>query len=260
MEQKDLEVYIEKGMSSRDIAKLLECSQKTIQYWLNKFNLHTNYCKLATTHKCILCNTTNREDFPKKGGKVCKKCKNVLAIQQQKITKATMVDFLGGCCSKCGYSRCSAALEIHHINPETKDDNFRNIRSWSWERIQKELKNCVLLCANCHRELHNTQEDPTILQEVVKETQELLLHTRSVENKKVSGINKHPCKVCKTAIPLYNSYCSDSCQLIGKRKCVHPPKEELEVLIQNNSLVAIGKLFGVSGNAVKKWAKTYKLA
>jgi Zn finger protein HypA/HybF involved in hydrogenase expression len=44
-----------------------------------------------------------------------------------------------------------------------------------------------------------------------------------------------------------------------QRKVNWPSKEELKVLIENNSFVKIGEMYGVSDNAVRKWAKKYEL-
>ncbi len=61
----------------------------------------------------------------------------------------------GGKCELCGYSRCTRALDFHHRNPATKlfaisaDGCTR-----SWERVRKEVEKCILVCANCHREIH----------------------------------------------------------------------------------------------------------
>jgi 5-methylcytosine-specific restriction endonuclease McrA len=44
-----------------------------------------------------------------------------------------------------------------------------------------------------------------------------------------------------------------------KRKVVRPSKEELEKLITELPMTKIGNQFGVSDNAVRKWAKRYKL-
>lgn len=60
----------------------------------------------------------------------------------------------GSCCTKCGYNKCSEALEWHHIDPLTKDMNPSKVFNRSYENIVKELKKCILLCANCHREEH----------------------------------------------------------------------------------------------------------
>lgn len=65
---------------------------------------------------------------------------------------------VGSCCKVCGYDRCQQALELHHKNPQEKsfdvsDAIYHKIRV-SDEDILIELNKCVLLCANCHRELH----------------------------------------------------------------------------------------------------------
>lgn len=59
-------------------------------------------------------------------------------------------------CVRCGYSKCFAALDFHHRKPETKKFDISPTlkRRVTAEKI-KEIKKCDLLCANCHRELHN---------------------------------------------------------------------------------------------------------
>ena len=66
------------------------------------------------------------------------------------------INYLGGRCSKCGYNKCVAALDAHHINPETKENEINSLitRQRKWVVIKKELDKCILLCANCHREEH----------------------------------------------------------------------------------------------------------
>ena len=68
--------------------------------------------------------------------------------------KEMAVEFLGGKCRSCGYHKCIAALQFHHIDPKIKDRSIKDLICGSWKRIEKELKKCVLLCANCHFELH----------------------------------------------------------------------------------------------------------
>ena len=60
----------------------------------------------------------------------------------------------GGRCEKCGYNTCLGALEFHHIDPTQKDFTISNDHFRLEEAIE-ESKKCILLCANCHRELHN---------------------------------------------------------------------------------------------------------
>ena len=65
-----------------------------------------------------------------------------------------MLYVMGECCQICGYNRCSGALEFHHLEPTTKERNLSKNWPYSWERSKEELKKCILLCSNCHREVH----------------------------------------------------------------------------------------------------------
>ncbi len=69
-------------------------------------------------------------------------------------TKERAVEYLGGRCHNCGYNRCHRALSFHHCDPHEKDFNVSS-RCVSWESIAKELDKCVLLCSNCHMEVHD---------------------------------------------------------------------------------------------------------
>jgi hypothetical protein len=71
-------------------------------------------------------------------------------------TKEKIVASMGGCCQICKYDRCNSALELHHIDPNEKELSFSSIRAnpKSIDKIIEELKKCILLCANCHREVH----------------------------------------------------------------------------------------------------------
>lgn len=57
-------------------------------------------------------------------------------------------------CKICGYNKAPFALEWHHPEDDKKD-NPSNLLKRSWERYQDEIKKCVLLCCNCHREVHS---------------------------------------------------------------------------------------------------------
>lgn len=57
-------------------------------------------------------------------------------------------------CSKCGYDKCLAALELHHTDPETKEYQVSTMRNYSEKKIKSELAKCEIVCANCHREIH----------------------------------------------------------------------------------------------------------
>ena len=66
-----------------------------------------------------------------------------------------MIELKGGKCSICGYNKCIEALDFHHIDPEEKEMNMSRGKSKAWNIVLKELDKCILLCSNCHRELHS---------------------------------------------------------------------------------------------------------
>lgn len=60
----------------------------------------------------------------------------------------------GNKCSKCGYDKCLAALEFHHLDPSQKEGGVIGTTA-SLKKQREEVSKCVLLCANCHREAHH---------------------------------------------------------------------------------------------------------
>lgn len=77
-----------------------------------------------------------------------------MSVARQRDLKRKAIEYKGGKCEKCGYCKCSAALEFHHKNPEEKEFAIGKTRSQSRKRIQPELDKCMLLCSNCHKEIH----------------------------------------------------------------------------------------------------------
>ena len=61
----------------------------------------------------------------------------------------------GNKCTLCGYDKCSKALNFHHLDPSKKSFGLseRGLTR-SWEKIKLEIEKCILLCANCHTEVH----------------------------------------------------------------------------------------------------------
>jgi hypothetical protein len=73
--------------------------------------------------------------------------------------KRKAIDQKGGSCSKCGYNKNLAGLVFHHLDPQTKlfKLDLRTFTNTSSKRLQLELEKCVVLCHNCHAELHYPQ-------------------------------------------------------------------------------------------------------
>ena len=66
-----------------------------------------------------------------------------------------------GGCKRCG-EKHPAALDFHHLDPLIKDKSSSDMINdkWSIERITKELENCEIVCANCHRKIHWVIQHP----------------------------------------------------------------------------------------------------
>lgn len=75
--------------------------------------------------------------------------------RRRKNLRLKAVQLKGGKCYICGYNRCDKALEFHHLDEEVKSFGIsaKGITR-SWEKTKIELEKCILLCSNCHRELH----------------------------------------------------------------------------------------------------------
>ena len=80
---------------------------------------------------------------------------NVTALRKRRKLEA--VKYLGGKCVRCGYNRNVAALVFHHPDPSQKEFAISaKGLTRSWEKVKLELDKCILLCANCHAEVHNS--------------------------------------------------------------------------------------------------------
>jgi len=58
-------------------------------------------------------------------------------------------------CSICGYNKCKRSLVFHHANPV--DKVFEIHHHLNIQDLFKELNKCILLCANCHGEIHEKE-------------------------------------------------------------------------------------------------------
>jgi hypothetical protein len=104
-------------------------------------------------------------------GYVCKKCRNAASLawyydnkeksnSRSRATrprrienKATIVGERGGSCELCGYGRHLCSLDFHHVT--SKSFCLYQANMYNVDRARIESLKCVLLCANCHREVHS---------------------------------------------------------------------------------------------------------
>lgn len=169
-------------------------------------------------------------------------------IKYWKRRKELMILGFGGKCQVCGYNRCISALEFHHINPKEKEMNIGS-QILSWDKTKEELKKCICVCSNCHREIHSgvTKIDK---------------NKKYFDEKLVEGYNpSHPkdskyydlCPICGKKKLKNKKACCRSCY--GKLKEKTNWKEiDVVKLIddEKKSYSYISRIVGVTPNAVKK--------
>lgn len=85
----------------------------------------------------------------------CRPCQRASVKKRRAAVRDTMIDERGGACESCGYNKCRAALDWHHLDPSKKDFHVGDGNTRSIAITRAEVAKCKLLCANCHREAHD---------------------------------------------------------------------------------------------------------
>lgn len=157
MDKDALEKLVKEGKSQREIASVVGKSQTTVEYWLKKYSLSTSRAKFNTGYvrpcKCS-CGETSPDKFYGHKKSICGECHNQYTKRVGQAKRVRAIEYLGGECLSCGFDKYPCSIDFHHLDPSQKDSKFRNLRSWSWERIKKEIAKCILLCGNCHTAYH----------------------------------------------------------------------------------------------------------
>ena len=103
-----------------------------------------------------ICKKHNIELVRQSGTLRCLKC-NVERVQKRRQNlKIMAINYKGNKCQICDYNKCYSALEFHHLDPKEKDFGI-SAKGYtrSWDKVKEELDKCIMVCANCHRELHD---------------------------------------------------------------------------------------------------------
>ena len=162
-----LATLVAAGRSIRGIAAELGVSYATVQHWLKRYGLRTARAqRLASTALAraegyaarfvARCPKHGVTVFVRRreGGARCLRCRSEAVVSRRRRVKASLVDAAGGRCVLCGYDRSPAALQFHHVDPETKAFGIADLGvARSLDAALAEARKCVLLCANCHAEV-----------------------------------------------------------------------------------------------------------
>lgn len=185
----------------------------------------------------------------------CTKCRSYFVQKTRDNLKKRAVEYKGGSCQKCGYNKCVAALDFHHLDPNEKDFGIaRNGYTRGWEAIKIEIDKCILVCSNCHRETHFEE-----MQKKKQERDRLFLKPQSEiikqEERKYLKETKDKCPICNKEKSMSQKTCSEVCAGKKRRKVDWDNIDLKDMYEKTPNMVALGKLFGVSDNAVRKRLK-----
>ena len=140
---------------------------------------------------------------------------------KKKLLKENLIENKCAICGLTEWRNKPITLQLHHIDGNPNNNSLDNLQ---------------LLCPNCHSQTDN--------------------YCGSANAKQI----KYYCKDCGSEITrgaIYCSVCSHKHTRIVKNR---PNKEQLLLDFKKlKSFVQVGKKYGVTDNAIRKWAKAYEL-
>lgn len=173
--------------------------------------------------------------------------------------KENLIQVCGGKCLLCGYNKSNSALEFHHIDKTQKLYSIAaNGTCHDLEKDLSEIQKCILVCANCHREIHDGEYSIQELENKKFYNEEIANQLRLEKQKKVEK-TLYFCSSCGKQ--LYNKNITGLCEECYKasQRVGRPTREELKFLIRNMPFTKIGEQFGISDNGIRKWCKADNL-
>lgn len=175
----------------------------------------------------------------------CALCVKSRVVRKRKTNKQALVTKFGGACQICGYCRTNRALEFHHRDETTKMFGLGTKGSLALATLMKEAEKCVLLCSNCHREVHEG---------LVEAPKPLIVSL--VESDK-SSVSRKCCLDCQKQVTRQSVRCKRCAQLALKRARINwDTPENLLKRLETESFLKVAKTIGVSDNAIRKFLIT----
>ena len=180
--------------------------------------------------------------------------RNWSVSEARRKMKVRAVIYKGGKCEQCGYSKSYAALDFHHRDPSQKDFQVGKGNYRRWELIRPELDKCTMLCANCHREDHESNRLAYLTEQ---------RRQARVEVPERQGSADCTCPQCGKVFQSPpsrlavrpNPCCSSYCRGVAQQKVLWPEDVDLAKRVWDCPVSTLAVEWGVSDSAVKKHCK-----
>lgn len=202
--------------------------------------------------RCEQCNKVY--EYKRGKGSTPRLCNSCVSHNRKNSLKVRAVEYKGGKCEACGYDKCVESLTFHHTDPSKKDFALSSMQQKDWATNLKELDKCQLLCFNCHQELHAKESKyyKFYYGEIGVPGSSTNLYRKHEPKEHVKVFAT--CPVCGTTFEGNGKHCSAECAHAKNRKVANrPSREELTKLLETHSFLALGRVFGVTDNCIRKW-------
>jgi transposase len=170
LKREELEPLVKDGASIAQIAEAVGRSKGSVRHWLDRYELRTTNAgggpsregareaRAADLSETVLRCPRHGEVAHVRGSRGyfrCRTCRVEAVIRRRRKVKHLLVEEAGGRCRLCGYERCVAALEFHHLDPHAKEFGVSQRGAHGIEGLRAEVRKCILLCSNCHAEVES---------------------------------------------------------------------------------------------------------
>ena len=161
-------------------------------------------------------------------------------------TKIKLISYKGGKCQICGYDKpYYSVYDFHHRNPSEKEFSVSG-KTLAFETLKKEVDKCNLLCCRCHQEIHDKK--------FIKQRKKTIKEWKDWENNKIKEKECLYCKILFKPKRRKQKYCSVKCiKMVQTKVFNRPSKEQLLKEIEENNFCVVGRKYGVSDTAIRKW-------
>lgn len=221
----DILRWVSEGQSKAYIAVQLRCKVETLNRYLSKMGIE--YSGRKDWNK-------GQQSFSYIPAKeYAKKVHVKSSVLKEKLIREGIRKAQCEICGLSEWQNKKIPLELHHKNCNHFDNNFDNLQ---------------ILCPNCH-----AQQEGNAGANYHK------YDSNNNNYKKDKDNNKILCPICKKNLMLSTSKTCINCKYESQRVVERPSREELKELIRNKPFTQIGKMFGVTDNAIRKWCKSYNL-